>query len=112
MDFRQELSIIGENDKDFSALTGHHPKCTIVRAAVIPRSQDAKANVIVLISLIRAVIHKLIEAERIAPIECRVGVALAGEDVFKNHLRDLGDDFRRFDIFLFDLVVDFLFLIG
>ena len=96
LDFRQELSIIGENDKDFSALTGHHPKCTIVRAAVIPR----------------AVIHKLIEAERIAPIECRVGVALAGEDVFKNHLRDLGDDFRRFDIFLFDLVVDFLFLIG
>ena len=112
MDFRQELSIIGENDKDFSALTGHHPKCTIVRAAVIPRCQDTKADIIVLICLIRAVIHKLIEAERIASIENRVGVALAGEDVFKNHLRDLSDDFRRFDIFLFDLVVDFLFLIG
>ena len=112
LDFRQELSIIGENDKDFSALTGHHPKCTIVRAAVIPRCQDTKADVIVLICFVWTIIYKLVEAKGIAAIEDRIGVAFAGENVLKNHLRDLGDDFRRFDIFLFDLVVDFLFLIG
>ena len=64
LDFCQELCVIREHDKDFSALAGHHPKCSIIRTAVIPRCQDAKANVVVLICLIGAVIHKLVEARR------------------------------------------------
>ena len=64
LNFSQELRVIGKYDKDFSSLTGHHPKGSLVHTAVIPRCQNAEANVVVLICLIGAVIHKLVESER------------------------------------------------
>ena len=93
-------------------MTGHHTKGGIISAAIIPRSQNANSHIVALVCLIGAVIHGLIEEECIAAIECRVYVFFARENVLKNHLRNLSDDFRCFDIFLFELVVDFLFLIG
>ena len=112
LNFRQELCIIRKYNKDFSALTGHHPKGSILCAAVVPRCQDTKADVIVLICFVWTIIYKLVEAKGIAAIEDRIGVAFAGENVLKNHFRDLGDDLRRFYIFLLNFIVDFLFLIG
>ena len=78
LDFRQELRVIRENDKDFFALTGHHAEGSVLCAAVVPRCQDTETNVEVLICLIGAVIHKLIEAKGISAIENGVDVALAG----------------------------------
>ena len=112
MDFFQELRVAGKNNQNLLALTGHHAKGGIIGAAVVPRGQNAQPHIVVLVGLIGAVIHSLIEEERIAAIEGGISVFLAGENVLENHLRNLGDDLRGLHIFLFNLVVDFLFLIG
>ena len=112
LNFFQELCIAGKHNQNFLALTGHHTKSGIISAAVIPRSQNTNSHIVALVCLVRAVIHGLIEEESIAAIEGRVGVFLAGKNVLENHLRNLGDDLRSLHILLFNLVVDFLFLIG
>ena len=65
-----------------------------------------------MICLVRAVIHELIKPKGITTTKRRVSIAFSGEDVLKDHLRYLGDNLRGLHIFLLDLIVDFLFLIG
>ena len=110
--FRQERIIIRQNHKDFLALTREQAQRTIIGAALIPRGQHTEADIVILVCLIGAVIHCLIEGERIPSTEAWVLILLAGENVLIDHLRNLRDDLRHLHIFFFDFVVDFLFLIG
>ena len=109
--FRQELVIVGKNDKDLLALPGHHAQGRVIHAAVIPRSQDTQTSIIALCRFIGSVIHRLIERETIASIERRITITLVLTDVLKNHFRNLGDDLRHFHILFFNFVVDLLFLV-
>ena len=110
--FRQERIIIRQNHKNFLALAGEQAQRTIIGATLIPRGQHTEADIVILVCLIRAVIHCLIEGECIAPSKAWVLILLAGENVLIDHLRNLRDDLRHLHIFFFDFVIDFLFLIG
>ena len=110
--FRQERIIIWQNHKDFLALAGEQAQRTIIGAALIPRGQHTEADIVILVCLIGAVIHCLIEGERIPSTKAGVLILLAGENVLIDHLRNLRDDLRHLHIFFFDFVVNFLFLIG
>ena len=110
--FCQECIIVWQNYKNFLALSREQAQRTIIDAAIIPRGQHTEADIVILVCLIRAVIHCLIEGECIAPSKAWVLILLAGENVLIDHLRNLRDDLRHLHIFFFDFVVDFLFLIS
>ena len=110
--FGQEGVIVGQCHKHFLALPGDHPQGRVLHAALIPRGQHTQPDIVALICLVGAVIHHLVEREGVPSAECRILVLFAGEDVLKDHLSDLREDFRHLHVFFFNLVVDLLLLIG
>ena len=110
-DLIQKCRIIWQGDQYFALLSGNHTQCQIVAAALIPGCKDADTDIIVLIRFIRPVINGLIEAERIPAVERRVTVLLIGEDILKDHLRNLIDYLCHFNILAVDFAVDLLFFI-
>ena len=109
---RQERVIVWQSHQHFLALSGDHAQGGIFHAAVIPRGQDTQADIIILVCLIGAIIHGLIEREGISTAKCGVLVLFACKDVLKDHLSDFREDLWHLNVFFFDLVVDLLLLIG
>ena len=90
--FRQKFGVVGQRDDHLFPLPRHHGATSPRRLP--PSYQGVKMrtpDIIILRRLIRAVVHRLIEREGIPPIERRIAVLLFGEDIFENHLGDLGD---------------------
>ena len=108
----QKCPVIRQNDKNAAALPGKHAHCGFVRRFIAVRRQNVQCNIIALVCLIGTVVHDLVKAELITPVERGIAVFLFIVNAVENQLGNLRVDFRRVNVLPLDRAVYLLFFIG